>query len=300
MRVEIRDITVEQAREMLGRLHASQRPKRSGAVESLVRAHRSQQFKENGASIVFSRTGRLMDGQHRLVAAVKANATLHNVVVVYDVDDDAYSTIDNGGAGNRSLSDIAHSMGLSVVPAVASAVAGINVEFQQHAWQSTKPREKLLMLEEYPYQDELKRVWSAGKKHRLRSAASLAGVAFIFRRRPMRVSEVTEYFSAIMANTLGRFDDAPESRRTILQTHNALRAVTGLTWSGELICEHIWTIVRSWRAHETCQALQVFRMPARVTQSELYKICCDLLPEKDPSAPQQQQSFAREDSLAAS
>lgn len=49
----------------------------------------------NGTTITFDNQGRLIDGQHRLMAVIKSGATIQ-ALVVRGVDDDAFKTIDVG------------------------------------------------------------------------------------------------------------------------------------------------------------------------------------------------------------
>lgn len=54
--------------------------------------------------IALDKTGRLLDGQHRLSAIIKANVTIR-MVVTYNVEPDAFEVIDLGGRA-RSIADM--------------------------------------------------------------------------------------------------------------------------------------------------------------------------------------------------
>lgn len=62
----------------------------------------------NGQTIVMGKSGLILDGQHRLLAIVKANMTVP-MIVVSGVDDEAFKTIDTGRS--RTVSDVLHVMG---------------------------------------------------------------------------------------------------------------------------------------------------------------------------------------------
>lgn len=65
---------------------------------------KNNQFVQNGDSFTFSKDGYLVDGQHRLAACVEAQFTLHNAIVIYDVDfESAFQSKDSGR--RRTLSD---------------------------------------------------------------------------------------------------------------------------------------------------------------------------------------------------
>lgn len=55
----------------------------------------------NGGTIVFSTTGKLLDGQHRLAAVMLAQRSI-NVIVVRGVDEQSFVTIDSGRPRNGS------------------------------------------------------------------------------------------------------------------------------------------------------------------------------------------------------
>lgn len=61
------------------------------------------EWQYNGESIKFTKEGKLIDGQHRLRAILKSNATIP-LMVVLDLQPEAFHTIDTGRA--RSASDI--------------------------------------------------------------------------------------------------------------------------------------------------------------------------------------------------
>ena len=72
---------------------------RKHKVEVYASAMKRGQWKLDGASIVFSEEGKLIDGQHRLAAIIES-ATPITTVVVRGVSTDAYVTMDTGMARN--------------------------------------------------------------------------------------------------------------------------------------------------------------------------------------------------------
>ena len=65
-------------------------------------------WKLTGEPIVFAKTGRLVNGQHRLHAVVESNVPL-TTVVVRGVDEDTFKVMDSGLS--RSMGDLFHSAG---------------------------------------------------------------------------------------------------------------------------------------------------------------------------------------------
>lgn len=79
----------------------------------------SGKFKENGDSIRFSESGRLIDGQHRLTASVESGCSFWTTVVT-GVAEDATRTIDTGKS--RSSADVL-SMNTDLSSTEAAAIA---------------------------------------------------------------------------------------------------------------------------------------------------------------------------------
>jgi hypothetical protein len=99
---EIAEITPSAAAEMLGNVHAS------GHVDQLALAAFGKdmsagQWVLNGAPIVLSSDGSLLDGRARLHACVKSGAPFQ-ALVVKGVSSSAFETIDS--VRKRTLADI--------------------------------------------------------------------------------------------------------------------------------------------------------------------------------------------------
>lgn len=73
----------------------------------------------NGQTIVFSNTGVLLDGQHRLQALIETNST-YDFVVIEGVDEDAFTTIDIGV--KRKTRDIFQIEGIDNATGISAAV----------------------------------------------------------------------------------------------------------------------------------------------------------------------------------
>ncbi len=82
----------------------------------------SRDMRLNGETIIFSSDGRLLDGQHRLLACVKSGVAF-DTIVVFGIDSDAFDTIDTGST--RSTGDILGINGIASANKVASAVQAL-------------------------------------------------------------------------------------------------------------------------------------------------------------------------------
>jgi hypothetical protein len=83
-------------------------------------------YKLNGQSIVIGTTGRLLDGQHRLTAVVETGVPIQSVVM-HNVDEEAFTTIDTGK--QRGGCDALHIHGAKNSKHLASAIRKILDKF---------------------------------------------------------------------------------------------------------------------------------------------------------------------------
>jgi len=101
-------ISPERASEYLKRNHCN-RPLRETRIKRYSRDMSKGRWKTTHQGIAFDRDGNLIDGQHRLHAAILANYTLRTMVT-RDLPKDANEGVDNGF--NRGVVDILHYQGL--------------------------------------------------------------------------------------------------------------------------------------------------------------------------------------------
>jgi hypothetical protein len=99
-----REITPEQARNILEK-NTGNRPIREAWVEQLVQIIRDDKWAVTHQGIAIGKEGRLLDGQHRLHAIMRANRAVR-VLVTTDMDDELYRWIDGGKS--RTLPDRLH------------------------------------------------------------------------------------------------------------------------------------------------------------------------------------------------
>jgi len=100
--VQTLQMTVEEAKRLLGN-NTGNRRVRQDHVRALAAAMRRGEWSLNGETIKVSKSGRLLDGQHRLMAIVMADMPVQ-MTVIHGIDDDAFSTIDIGA--KRSMGDM--------------------------------------------------------------------------------------------------------------------------------------------------------------------------------------------------
>lgn len=108
------------AREMLER-NTHNRPVNEGDVIKWAAEMEAGLWTLNGEPIIVGESGRLLDGQHRLLAlAMQPEGTLIEFLVIVGIPDEAQKTMDQGRA--RSLSDVLTLDGLDVTRSHAGAI----------------------------------------------------------------------------------------------------------------------------------------------------------------------------------
>lgn len=87
-------VTPEMATQFLA-FNEQNRRVRMGWVDYLAYTIKSGEWQSTHQGIAFSDSGRLLDGQHRMMAIVKADTPV-NIMVTYGLPDDTFAAIDNG------------------------------------------------------------------------------------------------------------------------------------------------------------------------------------------------------------
>jgi len=111
-------ISPQFAQELL-ELNTNNRPVRTSSVRQISETIKEGKWIENGDSIRISKSGVLIDGQHRLEAIIQAGMPIAQDVAV-GLDDQAFAVIDTGR--RRSKADTISVMGLKNASILANAI----------------------------------------------------------------------------------------------------------------------------------------------------------------------------------
>lgn len=170
------NVTPDVARELLDR-NTNNRSIRLAKLRSWTNALTSGRWMLNGDAIRLSRSGVLLDGQHRLRAVIESKITVV-MLLVEGLDDRVFSTIDSGA--RRSGADALAREGKKNSHALSATLAFIHRYFKGTPGytMALQPDEILGLLSEYPEAEES--VGFTGKAHRLMSPAALAGLHYLF------------------------------------------------------------------------------------------------------------------------
>lgn len=93
---EVMSVTPKLAEKWLGKNHKN-RVIRRNKVESFARDMAAGAWNLTGQGVQFDTAGRLIDGQHRMLAVIKSQATVP-MLVVYGLDPEVMAVIDTGSA----------------------------------------------------------------------------------------------------------------------------------------------------------------------------------------------------------
>ncbi len=107
---KVMTITPQEAREWLDTKNSKNRPVSENAVAKYTQEMKEGRWKLNGQPIIFNKSGQLANGQHRLLACIRANKPFETLVT-WGVEDEAFDTIDD--CNSRSLADVLHIKGES-------------------------------------------------------------------------------------------------------------------------------------------------------------------------------------------
>ena len=94
MKAYIKTFSPAVAKEYLEKNTANYRKVNWQVVDRYAKDMADGMWLENGSPIAISKSGKLLDGQHRLYAIIKSGLTM-NILVVEDVDDTAITTYDD-------------------------------------------------------------------------------------------------------------------------------------------------------------------------------------------------------------
>lgn len=177
--------------------NTSNRPLREVTVLKYIDDITEGRFKFNGESIIFSNTGRLMNGQHRLEAIIRTGQTLP-FVVVRGIEDSAFDTMDQGK--NRNIQDIMNIMGTKGGSEIGST-ARLVLQFQKNISIRGTGRKPLTQkhiidfISENKYLIEL--VDQVKHKRGLLTITPLAAVLFLANKNRLYDAKVAAFLEAI-------------------------------------------------------------------------------------------------------
>ena len=116
--IETKIIGPEAATELLSKNTKNRSAKKSN-VTFLAKQMSEGKWRNNGETLKFSKTNKLLDGQHRLLAVIECGVA-QSFTIVKGLDDDVFATIDSGK--RRDAADNLAIAGYSYGPALAAII----------------------------------------------------------------------------------------------------------------------------------------------------------------------------------
>lgn len=126
-KTEIVTITPQVAEEPL-KQNTKNRPISETNYKKILESMKSGEWELNGESIKIAKTGRVLDGQHRLKASADSGVTF-TTLIVYGLEDDSQNTIGTGAA--RST---AHILGMNGYTNVTNLSAIVTAIIRSERW----------------------------------------------------------------------------------------------------------------------------------------------------------------------
>lgn len=126
IQVEVRKITVSAAEKLLEKNHNNRKPRKSH-IQHLARQMSKGRWKLSPQPIVVTKSGYLVDGQHRMIAVVESGATIEVLVAIIpdESQQEIFTVLDQGAA--RSVADILHEDRRIILPINFLLRAGIGI-----------------------------------------------------------------------------------------------------------------------------------------------------------------------------
>jgi hypothetical protein len=132
MKTEIKEITPEYAKELLSMNHSNRRIKER-VVNLYAKEMIKGEWKLTGESIKVSNKKRLLDGQHRLLAIMKANVSV-KMLIIFGLEDDIFNVLDTGS--NRNATDVISIRGINNNAGLVGSVCRFVINFNKGIYSS--------------------------------------------------------------------------------------------------------------------------------------------------------------------
>lgn len=196
---------------------------RQHRVDSYADQMRRNQWKYTGEAIKFGKNGRLLDGQHRLLAIIAANVTLP-MDVIRGLDEDIFNVLDSGllrGTGDALGFDIKNSTGYAAISRLMYVIdAGGDPRFQRDRAAVTKTdfaeyfhNNRGLIEAAHSYADRVYRTF--------RSANKTAWACLTVMGLRVDSNEMTEFNSSVVTGADLGYGDARLALRNWLSNDRA-------------------------------------------------------------------------------
>ncbi|WP_278400474.1 hypothetical protein [Stutzerimonas kunmingensis] len=259
--VSVVDISPEQARQWLN-LNIGNRPASQAHVAKLERSIREGKWKMTGDPIRFSKTGKLIDGQHRLQAILNSGSTVQ-CVVMRDLEDEIFNVIDSGKS--RQKSDILFiELGLPVETCkVLASACGWVIDYEREQYGFHGKADKSDVLEFVTANPSLieSAIYAQALPHQSPVPRSIAAFFHFYASRRNQHS-AERFLERFMVGTVDGADDNLLHLRNLCFTSKLNRRQLGRP-------EIIWRMIKIWNSEQRAKPIRYFSNTA-VRQGEAF------------------------------
>lgn len=254
MRTEIEEITPDIARELLKKNYDN-RQIRHRAVEDFVKAIKRSDWKLTHQGIAIARSGRLIDGQHRLLAIIESGVAVR-MNVSRDVEDDTFDSIDIGKT--RGTADRIHLLDDAGENVTACSLIHKYLRFAVYKNNDIRP------LSEFEKTfDEMRHAITlvAGafrRKIRYLTRTDIGAALVVYiNHDPVRGEQFLDAY--LMCENLRRDSPVLRLRETVLLTQYKSSALGGAYWRGVRATQlhhegqsatKLWVATEDWRGNQ--------------------------------------------------
>lgn len=178
LKSEVKTITPEAAEKIWKHSNPGNRRVRKGHVKTLARAMEKGEFKNTGQGLIFDTKGKLLDGQHRLLACIEADTPIE-ILVTEGVDRENFRYIDRGAT--RSVRDDLDFAGYKYAELASRIAPFIDKWFndydgpQGQNMETVHKRDRKMnlldMIEEYAQEDIMERILALPSRTNIESMA---------------------------------------------------------------------------------------------------------------------------------
>lgn len=210
MKTEVKKITPEMAQELL-QLNKSNRRLKEDVINVYAREMRRGEWKATGEAIKVSKNKRLLDGQHRLHAIVKAGIPVE-MLVITGLEDEVFNVLDTGST--RTAADVLSIEKVSN-PVLIAAVGRFIINYNNNIFSSQENNKKTRPLnrdiQKFVYDNpeimEIANSFSKDlRKFKLLPAATIVGMYYILSK--IHINDADAFFNKLITG-LDLTDNCP-------------------------------------------------------------------------------------------
>jgi len=260
MRSAIEVITPERAQELIERAKPN-RIIRPLIVSGIAADMLTGRWVCNGETIIIAPSGRILDGQHRLLGCITSGVPFQTYIS-YDVPEDAFDTIDSGRV--RTAADILQTKGYTTTNITAAASRYAQNYISGGSLENSIPR--LLVtgfVVRHPYINTICKIVDGSGKMLPRTA--LSTVLFLANTNRSYEVEADKFLEGVHTGVnLQKGDPRLTFREWYMQEGQRTRKGAGIPTTTA-----IGAVIRAWNAYVSGRGLISIRMIDNVTRDTM-------------------------------